>query len=106
MLHPLTEDQLSLLNEFKESGLTIKDFTSLKGIRYNSLAYIIWKDKRLKECNSINNNSFIPIKLDNPNNDYTNINKNINKVKNNMRNITINGFNIDISIDDLKELLK
>ena len=64
MLHPLNEDQQNLLLEFKNSGLTMKEFVSRKGINYNSLAYLVWKEKRLNECSSFSLNSFIPIKSD------------------------------------------
>ena len=99
MLHPLNENQQNLLHEFKNSCLTMKEFVSNRGINYNSLAYLVWKEKRLNECSSFSLNSFIPIKL---NKDTVNSLSNYSdKV-----NITINGFNINISINDLKELLK
>ena len=98
MLHPLNENQVSLLNEYRESNLSIKDFVSRKGITYSSLEYIIQKEKRINESNSICLDSFIPIKIDNQNKNYSNSNNNID--------VIINGFNINISINDLKELLK
>ena len=99
MLHPLNEDQQNLLLELKNSCLSMKEFVSNRGINYNSLVYLVWKEKRINECSSFSLNSFIPIKVDE---DTTNSLSNYSdKV-----NITINGFNINISINDLKELLK
>ena len=102
MLHPLNDDQLALLNEFKSSGLTMKEFVASTGIKYNSLAYIIWKQKRLSEIDSFNLQSFIPIALNNK--DFNTIKEESNI--NDFIDIKINGFNISIKLDDLKELLK
>ena len=103
MLHPLNEEQLSLLNEFKESNLTLKDFANLKNISLRKISYLVIKERRLKEQEeNISLDSFIPINLNNNSQKEDNYNiRSSNKV-----NITINGFNINISINDLKELLK
>ena len=101
MLHPLNEEQLSLLNEFKESNLTLKDFAKLKNISLRKISYLVIKERRLKEQEeNMSLDSFIPINVNNSKEESF-ISKRNNKI-----NITINGFNINISINDLKELLK
>ena len=101
MLHPLNEEQLSLLNEFKESNLTLKDFAKLKNISLRKISYLVIKERRLKEQEeNMSLDSFIPINVNNIKEESF-ISKRNNKI-----NITINGFNINISINDLKELLK
>ena len=103
MLHPLNEEQLSLLNEYKESGLSLRDFANRKNITFSKISYLVYKDRRLNETEeNISLDSFIPINLNNNSQKEDNYNiRSSNKV-----NITINGFNINISINDLKELLK
>ena len=101
MLHPLNEEQLSLLNEFKESNLTLKDFAKLKNISLHKISYLVVKERKLNEQEeNISLDSFIPINL-NSRKEEGFVSKRNNKV-----NITINGFNINISVNDLKELLK
>ena len=101
MLHPLNEEQLSLLNEFKESNLTLKDFAKLKNISLRKISYLVIKERRLKEQEeNMSLDSFIPINVNNIKEESF-ISKRNNKI-----NIIINGFNINISINDLKELLK
>ena len=101
MLHPLNEEQLSLLNEFKESNLTLKDFAKLKNISLRKISYLVIKERRLKEQEeNMSLDSFIPINVNNIKEESF-ISKRNNKI-----NITINGFNINISVNDLKELLK
>lgn len=101
MLHPLNQEQLSLLNEFKESNLTLKDFAELKNISLRKISYLVIKERRLKEQEgNMSLDSFIPINVNNSKEESF-ISKRNNKI-----NIIINGFNINISINDLKELLK
>lgn len=65
-LHPLTDEQLKLLNEFKSSGLSVNDFASNKQISYHAVVYLINKERRLKDETTIRtlNNRFVSIPLE------------------------------------------
>ena len=64
MLHPFNEEQLSLLNEFKESNLTLKDFANLKNISLHKISYLVVKERKLNEQEeNMSLDSFIPIIL-------------------------------------------
>ena len=99
MLHPLNDNQLALLNEFKSSGLSLKNFAKFKNIGIHKISYLVVKERKLLEQeDSFSLDSFIPI----------NFNKEVNKYKekDKLMNIKTNGFNISIKLNDLKELLK
>lgn len=49
MKHPLTQEQLQLLNEYRQSNLTKKNFCLLKEIKLHKLDYLIVKEKSLQE---------------------------------------------------------
>jgi hypothetical protein len=47
MLMQLSDEQIDLINQFKESKLKRKEFCLLKNIKYHQLDYLIHKQKRL-----------------------------------------------------------
>ena len=100
MLHQLNEDQLNLVNEFKSSGLTFNDFAKAKNIGIHQIVYLVRKEKLLKEQDdNLSLDSYIPVKFNNELIENNNSNSNL-------INVYINGFNISINLNDLKELLK
>ena len=97
-LHPLTQEQQTLLDDYNQSGLSIYDYASQKGLSYSSVHYVVDKDRRLRNENV--SNQFISIPLQN---------KSIDIVTNNMNNLisfNLNGLNISIDKNNLKQFLK
>lgn len=49
MLQPLTKEQIKLLEDYRNSGLGIVEFTKINNMKVHQLSYIIGKEKKLKE---------------------------------------------------------
>ena len=49
MLQPLTKEQIKILEDYRNSGLGIVEFTKINNMKVHQLSYIIGKEKKLKE---------------------------------------------------------
>ena len=59
MLQPLTKEQIKLLEDYRNSGLGIVEFTKINNMKVHQLSYIIGKEKKLKEV--IPNNKIVKL---------------------------------------------
>ena len=59
MLQPLTKEQIKLLEDYRNSGLGIVEFTKINNMKVHQLSYIIGKEKKLKEV--IPNNEIVKL---------------------------------------------
>lgn len=104
-LHPLNNDQLALLNEYKASNLSILEFVNNKGISIHQLYYLINKERRLKaESMSMEISKckdFVPVPIENKATSAVAINK-----ANDLISFKANGINISIDAKNLKQLLE
>ena len=57
MLQPLTKEQIKILEDYRNSGLGIVEFTKINNMKVHQLSYIIRKEKKLKEV--IPNNEIV-----------------------------------------------
>lgn len=102
-LHPLNDDQIALLEEYKSSNLSILEFAESKGKSINSIYYLIGKERKLKaellslEVGASENFIPVPLKSDMPVKNE-NINKNIS--------FKLCGLTIQIDNDNLKLFLE
>ena len=102
-LHPLNDDQISLLEEYKSSNLSLVEFAESKGKSKHSIYYLIDKERKLKaESLSLEvraSENFIPVPLKS---DMSVKNENNNK------NISfkLSGLTIQIDNKNLKLFLE
>ena len=59
MLQPLTKEQIKILEDYRNSGLGIVEFTKINNMKVHQLSYIIGKEKKLKEV--IPNNKIVKL---------------------------------------------
>ena len=59
MLQPLTKEQIKILEDYRNSGLGIVEFTKINNMKVHQLSYIIRKEKKLKEV--IPNNEIVKL---------------------------------------------
>ena len=59
MLQPLTKEQIKILEDYRNSGLGIVEFTKINNMKVHQLSYIIRKEKKLKEV--IPNNKIVKL---------------------------------------------
>ena len=59
MLQPLTKEQIKILEDYRNSGLGIVEFTKINNMKIHQLSYIIRKEKKLKEV--IPNNEIVKL---------------------------------------------
>lgn len=59
MLQPLTKEQIKILEDYRNSGLGIVEFTKINNMKVHQLSYIIGKEKKLKEV--IPNNEIVKL---------------------------------------------
>lgn len=103
-LHPLTIDQKALLDEFNQSGLSIYDFAQQKGMSYSSVHYVIDKDRRIRNENI--NNGFVPIPLNKEMLLPSQTHQSTHNGSNNLISFKLNGIDITIDTNNLKQFLK
>lgn len=69
-LHPLNDDQLALLEEYKSSNLSLAEFAKAKAMGKHTIYYLLDKERRLKaeslsfEVGESENFISVPIKSD------------------------------------------
>ena len=97
-LHPLTKEQQSLLDEYKQSGLSIYDFATQKRLSYSSVHYVIDKDRRIRSENIPAD--FVSVPLQGETTRTTTINVN------NLISFNLNGLSIAIDKNNLKQFLE
>ncbi len=95
MLHPLTKEQIKILEDYRNSGLGIVEFTKINNMKIHQLSYIIRKEKKLKE-GIIPNNEIVKL-------DTTSILGNDDESSSSL-SITIGDININIQ-DNFDERL-
>ena len=59
MLQPLTKEQIKILEDYRNSGLGVVEFTKINNMKVHQLSYIIRKEKKLKEV--IPNNEIVKL---------------------------------------------
>ncbi len=94
MLQPLTKEQIKILEDYRNSGLGIVEFTKINNMKIHQLSYIIRKEKKLKEV--IPNNKIVKL-------DTTSILGNDDESSSSL-SITIGDININIQ-DNFDERL-
>ena len=103
-IHPLTEEQQALLDEYHSSGLSVLDFAKLKNKTTYQIYYIINKDSRLKSEEMIKHygqESFIPVPINNETSP-----KNTLDNSNNLISFLVNNVPISIDRKNLKAFLE
>lgn len=103
-LHPLTNEQQTLLDEYNSSGLTIKDFACSRGKTVEQVYYIIDKDRRIRNENT--NHGFIPIPINDDVTQSSRINRSTSNNLNNLISFKMNGIDITIDASNLKQFLE
>lgn len=92
MLHPLTQNQIQILEDYYSSGLGITAYVKQHGMKVHQLTYLIDKSKRIKETNQLN--------------EIVKINSRLQETVSNSSSITINIDSINIAIEnDFDEIL-
>ena len=97
-LHPLTKEQQSLLDEYKQSGLSIYDFAAQKRLSYSSVHYVIDKDRRIRSENIPADFVSVPLQGETTRNTTINVN--------NLISFNLNGLFISIDKTNLKYFLE
>ena len=92
MLHPLTKDQIQILEDYYSSGLGITAYVKSHGMKVHQLTYLIEKNKRIKDVNQLN--------------EIVKINSKLQETVSNSSPIIINIDSIKINIEkDFDEML-
>ena len=103
-IHPLTEEQQTLLDEYRASGLSVLDFAKLKNKSKHQIEYIIDKDRRLKSQEIIKyygKGNFVPVPINNETSS-----KNPISNSNNLISFLVNNVPISIDRENLKAFLE
>ena len=106
-LHPLNENQIAILEEYRSSGMSVLEFAKSKGTSKHAVYYLIEKERRLKgesfasEVLKANNFVSVPIETKEPS-----IIKSSSNNMNNIISFNLNGLAISISKENLKALLE
>ena len=106
-LHPLNENQIAILEEYRSSGMSVLEFAKSKGTSKHAVYYLIEKERRLKgesfasEVMKANNFVSVPIETKEPS-----IIKSPSNNTNNIISFNLNGLAISISKENLKALLE
>lgn len=113
--HPLTTEQQAIVEGYRSSHLTIDEYAASIGLKKHQVGYLLNKDRLLRGeqiYNKNKENGFIPLPYigkDNKDDDNNATNAETTFTSNNMNNIIsfkMNGINIDINKDNLKEFLE
>ena len=106
-LHPLNENPIAILEEYRSSGMSVLEFAKSKGTSKHAVYYLIEKERRLKgesfasEVMKANNFVSVPIETKEPS-----IIKSSSNNMNNIISFNLNGLAISISKENLKALLE
>ena len=103
-IHPLTEEQQTLLDEYRASGLSVSEFAKSKNISRGQIDYAIEKDRRLRSEEIIKyygKGSFVPVPINNETSS-----KNTLDNSNNLISFLVNNVPISIDRENLKAFLE
>ena len=107
-LHPLNENQIAILEEYRPSGMSILEFAKSKGTSKHSVYYLIEKERRLKgesfASEVIKANNFVSVPIETKESSI--IKSPSNNNMNNIISFNLNGLAISISKENLKAFLE
>lgn len=105
-LHPLNENQIAFLEEYRSSGMSVLEFARSKGVQKSAVYYLIGKERRLKgesfASEVIKANNFVSVPIETNELSIKSLSNNTN----NIISFNLNGLSISISKENLKAFLE
>ena len=105
-LHPLNENQIAFLEEYRSSGMSVLEFARTKGVQKSAVYYLIGKERRLKgesfASEMIKASDFVSVPIETKELSIKSSSDNTN----NIISFNLNGLSISISKENLKAFLE